>query len=241
MDQLLSKIKKFKSGEPMAAGSSIGSIPFLKLIPPEKHNVLVIGCGTGHEVKWLIDHGFSAQGITNNPQEAAIGKQKFGVKITVADMHNMNSKVKFDAIFASNVLEHSIAPFVALTHWQTLLKPNGWLVLVMPSQEWLSEYYHYSVLTHSQTKDLLSKTSYELLAGPQTKPKISFPAGADIFYDLGRGWGHHDGYVAKKTDSVAASRFSKTDPGPVRSNPLRNLLKLPYNQVRVWYARHHHE
>lgn len=242
---LVKEIVHFKTHEPYAAGEGQSSAVFLKLIPKDKKDVLVIGCGEGQEVVWLKDHGFQAAGLTNNKEETENGKKKFGVEIYFGDMHDFISTKKYDAIFASNVLEHSVAPFLALMHWRKLLNPNGWLVLVMPSKEWLSEYYHFSVLTHSQTKDLLYKAGFELLAGPEMKSKIPFNGG-DIFYDLGRGWGHHDGYVAVKKE-LPKEKFMRGEiiSPPLKRNPLniliRTILKYPYNKIRVWHDRHHKE
>ena len=242
---LVKKAAQFKTQEPYAAGEGESSITFLKLIPKDKKDVLVIGCGEGHEVLWLQKNGFLSTGLTNNKQEAVNGKINLGVQIYVGDMHNFNSPKKYDVIFASNVLEHSVAPFLALLHWRKLLKQDGWLILVMPSKEWLSEYYHFSVFTHSQTKDLLFKAGFDLLAGPEIKPKISYHGG-DIFYDLGRGWGHHDGYVAIKKDLPKQKFMLGEGRGQTpKRNPInrfiRSLVKYPYNKVRIWHARHHKE
>lgn len=242
---LVKKIIQFKTNEPYAAGDGQSSAIFLKLIPKEKQDILVIGCGEGQEVVWLKNHGFQAVGLTNNEKEAVNGRKKFGIEIYVGDMHDFKTSKKYDVIFASNVLEHSIAPFLALLHWRDLLKTNGWLVLVMPSKEWLAEYYHFSVLTHSQTKDLLYKAGFEMLAGPEMKPKVSYNGG-DIFYDLGRGWGHHDGYVAIKRE-LPKRKFTRDQiiPSEVKRNPmnklLRSIIKYPYNKLRVYRARHHAE
>lgn len=242
---LVKKITEFKTNEPYAAGDSSSSIPFLKLIPKEKKDILVIGCGEGHEVAWLKRNGFNAAGLTINNEEAKNGRHKLGVEIYVGDMHDFTTTKKFDAIFASNVLEHSVAPFLALLHWRNLLKKDGWIVLVMPSKEWLSEYYHFSVLTHSQTKDLLYKAGFELLAGPEIKSKIPYNGG-DIFYDLGRGWGHHDGYVAIKGD-LPKNKFmlGEGQLEPPKNNSVnkfvRSIIKIPYNKLRVWRAKNHKE
>lgn len=224
--------------EPYAVGGISGALPFLKLIPADKKRVLVIGCGEGHEVNWLVRHGHQAIGITLNRQEAVTAAKKYGVKVLVADMHELPRMGKFDAIFASNVLEHSPMPFLALFHWRSYLKPNGWLIITMPSREWLGEYYHYSVLSRPQVKDLLHKAGYRLLAGPGIKPLIDY-RGGDIFLDLGRLWGFNDGYVA------ALGRLPKTrrmlgdinPAAPKKSRLLRTLVKWPYNRIRIWYAR----
>lgn len=242
---LLKKISRFSQKEPYAGGEGKASICFLKLIPENKKKVLVIGCGEGYEVDWLARHGFKALGITKNKKEATSGHKKYGVKIKLADMHDLAFSQKFDAIFAGNVLEHSPAPYLALLHWRNFLTKNGWLILVMPSKKWTAEYYHFSVLTHLQTKDLLYKAGFKLLAGPNFKSKINLNNG-DIFYDLGRGWGHYDGYVAEKT-AIPKKKFmlGEFQKNKKVNNKLLQLikvpLKIPYNKVRVWHARHHRD
>ena len=247
--KLIDKISRISSQkEPYAGGFSYdqqikAGLPFLKLIPKKKKRVLVVGCGEGYEVKWLADHNFDACGITKNKQEVKNGTKKYGVKLYEGDMHQLPfDDSSFDCVYASNVLEHSVAPFVALTEWRRVLKNQGWLVMVMPSKEWLGEYYHYSVLTHSQCKELFNKTGYDLLAAPELKPKISYNGG-DIFYDLGRCWGHYDGYVCQKAplSKIEFKLDSKISLVPKRPNILRDILKYPYNIIRVWYARNHHE
>lgn len=242
---LLKKISRISQKEPYAGGEGEASIPFLKLIPKDKKKVLVIGCGEGYEVNRLVKRGFEAVGISKSKKEAISGRKKYGVKIKVADMHDLPFSQKFDAIFASNVLEHSPAPYLALLHWRKFLKKNGWLVLVMPSKEWTKEYYHFSVLTHFQTKDLLYKAGFKLLAGPNFKSEIDF-YGGDIFYDLGRGWGHYDGYAAEKT-SMPKAKFMLGEVKKEKkvNNSLLQLikvvLKVSYNKIRVWHAKHHWE
>lgn len=238
MAQLYDDWFRRERNEPYAVGGLTGSLPFLKLIPVDKRRVLVIGCGEGHEVDWLVKHGHEAIGITTNAKEASMAKKKYGVDVRVADMHTLPALGKFEAIFASNVLEHSPMPYLALLHWRKYLVKNGWLVLGMPSREWLSEYYHFSVLNRPQIKDLLHKTGYELLAGPQMKPKIDFNGG-DIYHDLGRLWGFSDGYVARLTSLPKEKMMlgEVNDMTVVKGNIVRKILKWPFNKVRVWWAR----
>lgn len=251
---LLKKIITYSSQtEPYAGGDKPlaekikASLPFLQLIPFTKKKVLVIGCGEGYEVKWLKDQGFKPIGITKEKKEVQNGKKKYLVDLRLAEMHNLPfNKNCFDCLFAANVLEHSVAPYVALREWRRVLKPNGWLIIVLPSKEWLAEYYHYSVLTHSQTKDLMYKAGFKLLAGPEMKPKIDYKKG-DIFYDLGRGWGHYDGYVGQKT-ILPKKKFmlgkNKKTKREKTLNPIQLIklpLKIPFNFIRKWYARNHQE
>jgi SAM-dependent methyltransferase len=231
---------KGNRNEPLSASNMDGSVPFLKLLPPAKKSVLVIGCGDGHEVAWLNEHGFSALGVTASKAEADMGKMKYKAKIFVRDMHDLKGLGQFDTIFAANVLEHSPMPYLALLHWRKHLKKNGWLVLVMPSKEWLSEHYHLSVSTRSQMKDLLYKSGFKLIAGPKMKPLIDYHGG-DIYFDLGRRWGFLDGYVSQII-SIPKNEFKldyKSTSGSenflVRS--IKSVLKYPYNLVRCWYGR----
>jgi len=250
---LLNKIIKFSSLKEPFAGGEVdfdqqiqASLPFLQLIPKKKHKVLVIGCGDGYEVKWLMDQGFAAWGVTNNSEEVKRGREKYGVDLQKGDIHQLPFKAQsFDCLYAANILEHSVAPYVALREWRRVLRHNGWLIIVMPSQEWLRQYYHFSVLTHSQMKDLLVKAGFKLLAGPEVKPKIALNKG-DIFYDLGRGWGHYDGYIAQKVKFVKQKfmlgEVKKTQ-RPIKwpLQLIKVLIKKPYNLIRVWFVQHHHE
>lgn len=226
--------------EPISTSNMEGSVPFLKLIDPKKKRVLVIGCGDGHEVSWLNDHGFNATGITASNKEAKIAEKKYKVKVFVRDMHDLHGLGKYDCIFAGNVLEHSPMPFLALLHWREHLNKNGWLILVMPSKEWLTEYYHLSVPTRSQMKDILGKAGFSLLAGPKMKPQIKYQGG-DVFMDLGRKWGFLDGYVSKMI-SIPKNKFKLNYKSTSRTENIikksvKNILKYPYNKLRQWYGR----
>lgn len=244
--QAQSEIEPYAGGEGRFTEQIRASLPFLHLVPKKKKQGLVVGCGEGYEVKWLQDEGFSVTGITINFAEAEQGLKKYQAKIFVSDMHSLPfTEGVFDWVYAANILEHSVAPYLALQEWRRVLKRSGWLVIVMPSREWLAEYYHFSVLTHSQMKDLLYKVGFKLLAGPGVRSKIALGEG-DIFYDLGRGWGHYDGYVAKKS-KLSTGRFLL---GEVNKEVkthfwalklVKAIIKLPYNKIRVWYARYHQE
>lgn len=225
------------------------SIPFLKLIDPKKKKVLVIGCADGYEMKWLSDNGFSTIGITKSKKEVTKVKEKYNLEVKYTDMHDLPfDDSSFDCVYASNVLEHSVAPYVAFREWRRVLKKNGWLVLVAPSKEWLSEYYHFSVLTHTQIKDLLFKAGYNLLAGPNHSPTIGY-RGGDIFYDLGRGRGHFDAFVSEKgsllkDNYMLGNAWKSVEARENRSillKIIKTLLKKPFNRVRVWWARNHIE
>jgi SAM-dependent methyltransferase len=249
LDQIIavsSHIEPYAGGDQNFDEKIKGSLPFLKLIDKKYNKILVIGCGEGYEVKWLAEQGFKAVGLTKNASEASNAYKKYRVKVKISDMHQLPFKDKsFDCIYASNVLEHSISPFIALKEWRRVLKLNGILVLVMPSKEWVREYYHFSVLTHWQTIDLLTKTGFELLAGPSIKPKIDYQGG-DIYYNLGRGWGHYDGYVAEKLN-LKAKKFMLGESNNQKQNKnqivkfIKMIIKIPYNYLRKWYGRHHIE
>lgn len=253
MDFFKKVVELSSLAEPYAGGKSSfdeqikACLPFLNLIPQRKSRVLVVGSGEGYEVRWLKEQGFSAIGITNSQEEIKGAHEKYQISLKKADMHRLPFKNEsYDCLYASNILEHSVAPFIALREWHRVLKKKGWLILVMPSKEWLRQYYHFSVLTHSQTKELLYKAGFKLLAGPEMKSKIRLKKG-DIFYDLGRGWGHYDGYVAEKSD-LPKEKFTLgkiKNEEKARNNFMvklfKKILKNPYNVVRVFISRHHHD
>ena len=252
MTKLRSDVVKYSSRPEPYAGDNQpyeervkASIPFLKLIDPKLKSVLVVGCGEGYEVKWLIDHGFEAVGLTKNADEARMAKKKYGVKAYVGDIHELPfSSGSFDCVYGSNILEHSVAPYVALMEWRRVLKMHGWLITVLPSKEWIPEYYHFSVLTHAQSIDLMKKAGYKILAAPGSEKLIDY-RGGDIYLDLGRGRGHYDAYVGEKS-SMPTNKYMlgpdwRENHEGRTSLPIKIvklLLKYPYNAARRYYERY---
>ncbi len=96
--------------------------------------VLDIGPAMGWEAIQLRERYGSVHCVTLFEQEAA-ALRRLGLEVTVCDMHRLPAgwTQRFDIVFASHVLEHSPAPYVALSEWLRVLKVGGWLAVVMPN------------------------------------------------------------------------------------------------------------
>lgn len=99
-----------------------------------KNKILDFGAGSGHQAKYFQSLGFEVRAIdvdTSNYRR----QQEFdvinydGVTIPFPDKY-------FDVIFSSNVFEHIPDTKLILTELSRVLKPEGTMVLLMPSSSW---------------------------------------------------------------------------------------------------------
>ncbi len=110
----------------------------LSLLPPDipdDPHILDVGPGGGWNALQLADRyrRHKVHGVTLSDVEARICGEH-GVAITVADMHTMPGewRDRYALLFASHVLEHSPAPFLALLEFRRVLADSGYLAVVMP-------------------------------------------------------------------------------------------------------------
>jgi len=95
-------------------------------------SVLDFGCNYGHSVKMLKDLGFSAAGV--DVSEEAIN---FGNSINISDIYLFPQKTfspnQFDAVISLDVLEHIEDDKEALSYIYKVLKPRGYVVIMVPA------------------------------------------------------------------------------------------------------------
>lgn len=88
--------------------------------------------------------------------------------IHVGDMHAMSfSSETFDVLYASNVLEHALAPYIALMECRRVLKPGGRALFTVPSFEGPEGGvgpFHLHCLDVSVWRELLRKTGLAVRA-----------------------------------------------------------------------------
>ena len=194
----------------------------LAFVPKEAKDVLVVGCGDGTEVKWLKERGFHVWGVTRNKAEVENAKKRYALDIDFGDMHELPyDKEKFDCIVAKDVFEHAIAPVIVMREFYRTLKKDGLIVLTMPSMEWAREFYHHSVMTHKQMRIMFEKHSFDVLAGPGAKAKISLKH--QIVIPLGLKQGHIDVFIARKLPYKKAD--FKIDAQGIQQIPYVRFLK----------------
>lgn len=128
---------------------------------------LVIGPGGPNEVRQLLQNlnlPRPMSALTAHEPEARILREAFGNTVIAdhGDLHDMPYESgAFSYLFASNVLEHALAPYVALLECRRVLAPRGRAHFVMPSfagREGGRGPFHLHCLTAEVWRELLRKT-----------------------------------------------------------------------------------
>jgi len=144
----------------------------LKISPKYAHKkILIIGDAFAHESKHLASLGF--QNITStikHTREAIVGKP------VVCDIHSLPfDDGSFDLVYCSHVLEHSIAPMIALKEIHRVLKTNGEGLFWMPYADVsMNEPYHYSCFRPYIWKMLIAKTGFDTTKEEDYTPRNEY-------------------------------------------------------------------
>lgn len=94
---------------------------------------LDIGCATGLLVKRLVDRGYDAMGIELNARSAEFGRSTFGVDIRNAPLDTCAFEPgSFDAVFLTDVLEHTARPREFLREVARILRVGGCAMVTFP-------------------------------------------------------------------------------------------------------------
>ncbi len=125
---------------------------------------LVIGPGGPDEVRQLTEAVHPAAGwfalSSHAPEVEAL--RALPLTAELGDMHDMPYQSgAFDLVYASNVLEHALAPYCALMEIRRVLRPGGIAYLVMPSfagPEGGAGPFHLHCLSREVWFELLRKT-----------------------------------------------------------------------------------
>lgn len=105
---------------------------FLEKMFPEKGRILDIGCGYGHFLGIMKEHGWSVTGVDISAKVVSYGKRK-GLDVrenTIDDA--VFPGCSFDAVTAFYVLEHLIDPLSSLKKIFLILRPGGTLIVRVP-------------------------------------------------------------------------------------------------------------
>jgi SAM-dependent methyltransferase len=107
-------------------------------LPGEIKNILDIGCGSGHGLKYLKDHipGSSIFGIESSPQCCEILQgSEVGAVLVSEDVESdwvSGYKGAFDLIIMRHVIEHMLDPVELLKYIKTALSPGGVMYIATP-------------------------------------------------------------------------------------------------------------
>jgi 2-polyprenyl-3-methyl-5-hydroxy-6-metoxy-1,4-benzoquinol methylase len=120
---------------------------FLRLIDPSGLRVLDLGCGGGHNGEMLKKAGArEVVGVERDPGAAAEARERLD-RVVECDLAALDpaelGEHPFDAILASDVLEHLLDAEGVLARAVTRLRPGGAVVLSLPN---VSNVYVFSQL-----------------------------------------------------------------------------------------------
>ncbi len=102
----------------------------------EGASVLDVGCGSGRLSKTLLDKGYKVVAVDNDWKAVEIAKKK-GVAAFLSDINYWKTDEKFDCVILGDVLEHIEDDNSALRKIRGMLKPNGCIVVNVPSYQFL--------------------------------------------------------------------------------------------------------
>ena len=142
-----------------------------------RNNVLVIGPGRRGELDVLRSMAVSLSAVTAHGPEISV-LTGIADNAVIADMHDMPfASGVFDFVYASNVFEHALAPYIALMECRRLLKcgsGGGEAYFVLPSFEGDQGGvgpFHLHCLDRDVWRVLLTKTGF-LIVGEKTTPYV---------------------------------------------------------------------
>ncbi|MES9856233.1 MAG: class I SAM-dependent methyltransferase [Sedimenticola sp.] len=99
---------------------------FLPLLPVQA-NILDVGCGSGRDTKYFIEHGYYVTAFDASAEIASLAEKEVGQTIVVQRAQDIQYKNQFDGIWACASLLHvSFNELPDIFHRLSLaLKPNG--------------------------------------------------------------------------------------------------------------------
>lgn len=117
--------------------AKLGNDPLLAAIREFKSagRFLEIGCAGGAFLDSARRAGFEVQGVELSADAAEFARQRFGLDVFTGDLFDARLPGQgFDVVLMGDVLEHLPAPVETLKEVHRILRPEGLLVLLVPSQ-----------------------------------------------------------------------------------------------------------
>ncbi|MBW2291381.1 MAG: class I SAM-dependent methyltransferase [Deltaproteobacteria bacterium] len=110
------------------------ALPFLEALPTDFSTLIDVGCGCGYDSRWFSRNAKEVTAITSHPTPAQLAfAARNGFEMRHMDMHALEFEdASVDAILCKHCLEHAFSPLGALFEMRRVLKPGGYLFLVVP-------------------------------------------------------------------------------------------------------------
>ncbi|NUM81245.1 class I SAM-dependent methyltransferase [bacterium] len=96
--------------------------------------VLEIGCATGYTLHGFQQAGYDCTGIEISDDAARFAREQLGLRVIAGEINSVTLNETFDLIYLLDVFEHLPAPDATLQRIKSWLKPDGHLIIVIPTQ-----------------------------------------------------------------------------------------------------------
>jgi 2-polyprenyl-3-methyl-5-hydroxy-6-metoxy-1,4-benzoquinol methylase len=152
----------------------------------ETKNLLDIGCGTGDFLETALEANWNITGIEPSAQARAIANTKTNNAVFETAHFEQLKPNSFDVITLWHVLEHLLDLEQQIKLFESLLKPNGTLVIAVPNfKSYDAQYYKNFWAAYDVPRHLwhFSKTSIsELVKRENMKLVTTLPMIFDAYY-----------------------------------------------------------
>lgn len=143
------------------------ALEFWEEVPRDFDSILDVGCSDGFMVKVFQDAGKNAVGINDflYPTDR-LYIDEHELQVREMDMHAIELEDgTFDAVWCRHTLEHSFAPLRVLAEIYRILRPGGYLFVVLPPPPQPPEAYpgHWHQIPEYQLDYLLRLCDFEIL------------------------------------------------------------------------------
>jgi SAM-dependent methyltransferase len=103
--------------------------PWLTGLPKDFETVLDLGAGAGAHSKWFLDRGHVPVAADRYAKAFRYGES---IEFIQKDLDEMDDGRQFDAVFCSHVVEHFPDPAASIRKMREMIKPGGYLFVVVP-------------------------------------------------------------------------------------------------------------
>jgi SAM-dependent methyltransferase len=96
-------------------------------------HVLEVGCGSGLFLRYLREAGYAVEGVETSKADVRYARERIGLTVFEGALETLPLAPRhYDAVVMVNVLEHIPEPAATVARIHSLLRPGGWVVLVLP-------------------------------------------------------------------------------------------------------------
>mgnify|MGYP003652955780 CR=1 FL=1 len=147
----------------------------------------------------------------------------------VMDAHNITlEKESFDLIIASDCLEHLERDEEALSNWNSLLKPNGQIIIFVPAYQFLwsrhdDVNFHFRRYTNTELRHKMENNNFKIQKSGYWNVLLFLPiAGVRLFGNL---------FSGKKQDAIREMDGDLAMPGNIANSVLTSVVNLENTMI----------